>query len=299
MCRQMTMKGLWAVALCLALSPAWADTQVNETKPAEADGNLSISNVAGKITVEGWDRNEIQVEGTLGDGVERLEFDVSGDSAEIEVKLPRRGNVRNGQANLTIRVPVATQLDVETVSASISVSGVRGEEMELETVAGTIRVANCAGAIEAETVSGSIEVEGVPSSVQAEAVSGRIEIRGVSREVYAETISGPIEVEAGTVEDFSASTVNGAITFTGGLLNDGDIDVETINGSVTLNLRAPAHGDYSIETFNGRIQCDFGPEPSKKSRFGPGWKLDFEHGDNGADIRVSSFNGRVMIKRID
>ena len=51
---------------------------VNRTVPADAAGEVEISNVSGTIDVRGWDRSEVQVTGELGDDVERLDVESSG-----------------------------------------------------------------------------------------------------------------------------------------------------------------------------------------------------------------------------
>ena len=67
--------GSWRPRLLLAASPAsHAGTPINKRAAADPTGSVEVSNVSGTVTVTGWDRNEVEVTGELGEGTERLEF---------------------------------------------------------------------------------------------------------------------------------------------------------------------------------------------------------------------------------
>ena len=59
--------------------PAVADEQVNKTIDASPDGYVEIYNTSGSIEVTGWDRDEIEIKGTLGDSVEELVVERDGN----------------------------------------------------------------------------------------------------------------------------------------------------------------------------------------------------------------------------
>ena len=81
---------LGVLALALIAVNANADRQrVDETRDAKADGFVKITVVRGDIRIEGWDRDAIQVRGELDEQMEEFIFEVKGDDAFIEVKLPR------------------------------------------------------------------------------------------------------------------------------------------------------------------------------------------------------------------
>ena len=58
------------VALLLSPAVALADTRIDERHTLAAGGRIELSNVAGKVTVRGWDRNDVQLTGTLSDGLQ-------------------------------------------------------------------------------------------------------------------------------------------------------------------------------------------------------------------------------------
>ena len=49
---------------------------------------VEISNTAGSVVVTGWDRNEVEITGELGEGTERLDFTKGDKVTRIKVVLP-------------------------------------------------------------------------------------------------------------------------------------------------------------------------------------------------------------------
>ena len=105
---------------------------------ADAQGEVDISNVAGTVNVSGWDRNEVRVTGTPGRGRGAARFHQRGKRTLIKVVLKKSTHWGdNGDAELSIRVPAGSRLDVNTVSAEISVKRVSGLQ-RLQSVSGEI-----------------------------------------------------------------------------------------------------------------------------------------------------------------
>ncbi|MET0230605.1 MAG: hypothetical protein ABW186_06715, partial [Rhodanobacteraceae bacterium] len=62
-----------ASAMLLAVAgAAAAGTPINETRKADANARIDVSNIKGAVTVSGWDRNEVSISGSLGDGAKQL-----------------------------------------------------------------------------------------------------------------------------------------------------------------------------------------------------------------------------------
>ena len=64
--------------------------QVDEHRPLKANAQVEVSNVAGRIEVQTWDKNELHLTGTLSEEVEKLEITGDASHLRIEVKLPKR-----------------------------------------------------------------------------------------------------------------------------------------------------------------------------------------------------------------
>jgi len=153
-------------ALCAVASPASAGTPINQRAAADPSGAVEISNVAGTVRVTGWDRNEVEVTGDLGEGTERLEFAVIDKVTRVKVILPDRShNVED--TDLVVRIPSASRLAVTTVSADIEVQDVKGAQ-RLQTVSADIRTQAAAEDVECKSVSGDVAVNGAGQTLRRE-----------------------------------------------------------------------------------------------------------------------------------
>ena len=142
----------------LAIADAAIADEVQRSVDASPDGTVSVSNVSGSIEITGWSRNQVDVAANLGSRVEELIVERDGDEVLIKVRTPRNGS-HGIRADLAIRVPEGSSLDVGAVSADIEVSNVRGAQ-RLHAVSGDIVTEVYDADIQAEVVSGDIEITG-------------------------------------------------------------------------------------------------------------------------------------------
>jgi len=272
---------------------AHADRAVNETRPLAADGRVEVSNISGKITVIGWTGDGVEITGTLEDGVKDLDIMSSGSRLSVEVELEHR--LRNsGSAYLTFKIPVTATIEVETVSAGISVAGVQGE-VDLESVSGEIEITGETRSLEASSVSGDVVATVTSGSADLESVSGDIIVRRATGRLEAAVVSGNIEIEAGDLDSFHAETVSGSIFCAANPTDRALFSLETMSGRIELVVAQDVDADFSIETYSGSIDNKFGPPPKRTDKYGPGKELRFTNGSGGARISIESFSGSVKL----
>lgn len=248
-------------SLLLSATAAMAAATVNETRPVAPDARIAIEVISGSITVEGWDRPEIKVTGTLGESVSDLVIEGDRRRIGISVGLQEHRRHRNGDVQLDLRVPRGAELHVETVSAPLKVTGV-------------------AGALSVATVSGDIVLDTTALRIEAESVSGKVGLmlRGPVQTLGVETVSGEIEVDTA-------------------LARGARVEVSTVSGEVTFALPAAIAADFDVSTFSGSIRNEFGPAAERSSSYAPGKKLQFSTGGGGADLTIESFSGAITLKK--
>jgi len=281
---------IWMLAAGVTL----ADTAVDETRPLAADGRVEINNVAGSVDVVGWSGTEVHITGTLGTNIEDLEISSGGSRLEIVVKQARRSN-RGASASLTVKMPRTADLEVETVSAEITVDDVEGD-LSLESVSGEIEVTGQPRSVEAVSVSGDVRVASTSGRSQLESVSGNIVVGRAVGELEADVVSGDIDVEAGRLDSFEAETVSGSITCAAQPGGRARYSIESMSGTVELVLPVDVNADFEIETYSGSISNQIGPEASRSDEYGPGKELRFRAGSGGARIEIESFSGNVRLR---
>ncbi len=281
------------VALAVA-GVAQADRMVDETRPLAADGRVEISNISGRIEIIGWSGDGVSITGKLEDGVEELAISSGGSHLRIEVELERRTR-NNGSAYLTIKVPRNASLEIETVSANISVDGVLGE-LKLESVSGRVEVSGETRSVEASSVSGDVIATSTSGSSELESVSGNIVVRRATGRLDANVVSGNIEVEGGDLDSFDAETVSGSIFCAASPTDRGRFTIETMSGKVEMVVSSDISADFYIETYSGSIKNDIGPAPKRTDKYAPGKELRFTAGTGSAKISIESFSGSVNLR---
>lgn len=293
------------LASLVAGASALAATPINETRPLPATGHVSIDNLKGSITVRTWDRAEVRLGGSLGEGVEKLEIDTRGDRLVVTVRYPQRSGWFGGGSSkaeptaLEVTVPATAGLKVSSVSASIDVAGTRGPRLALASVSGDVRVRDArAGEASFETVSGNVDAEVASSSTTAETVSGDLRLRGaLDGRIEVESVSGDLGLRAGRVARLDASSVSGDADLQFSMAPGARVNAETLSGDLTLRLPADASGRIQASSFSGSIRSPVGKVVTE--RYGPGSSLSGTLGDGDADLQLESFSGDIRIRTGD
>lgn len=299
----MKLKSHMMLVLLLAGSAtALAGTPINESRDADATARIDISNVRGSVTVSVWEQNRVEITGTLGKGSKSLRIDGSGSRIDIEVEKPESSGWFNWGSNsqmedsiLDIRVPRTAELHIDTVSAEVTVTGLAGQLLNVDSVSGKIHLDSSARELEVGSVSGRVELTGDGERAHVDTVSGDIDSRANRERLKLETVSGNIAASTGTYREFSASSVSGDISLRGKPTSDARVDAETMSGDIRIDAGADLSARIEAETFSGRIRSDFGKV--EEPEHGPGRSLDATVGDGSARIKIDTFSGDISIRR--
>ncbi|HET6554351.1 MAG TPA: DUF4097 family beta strand repeat-containing protein [Dyella sp.] len=290
--------------LSLSIGQALADTPINLTHDASPNARISISNVKGAVTVTAWDRNQVQVGGRLGDGAKPLA--IEGSNSDMEIKVESQGksgwfnwNNENsmGSTTLDVRVPKGASLDVDVVSAPLSIDGIDGGTIKANTVSGKARVNARSPDVDVESVSGSIELAGSAGKVSLQTVSGDILAPNVGNEAELQTVSGRIRVNGGPWRKLNLSTVSGDVQLSGGMAPNGVFDVDSMSGDVQVQVPSNLSATIHANTFSGDLRSDFGTV--KKVEHGPGSELQATAGAGNAKMNIETFSGDLRIRHQD
>jgi DUF4097 and DUF4098 domain-containing protein YvlB len=285
------------LALLLAAPPAAADTPINRRTAADPRGLVEISNTAGRVTVTGWDRNEVEVKGSLGDGSERLDFTTASKVTRVKVVLPNKSwGVED--TDLIVKVPIGSTITVNTVSADIEVHGVQGSQ-RLQSVSADVTTEAGAEDVECKTVSGDLTVAGTGQKglLTITTVSGDATVSRVAGEVNGNTVSGNFTLGVGETARSRLRTTSGDLSLTSQLAPDGRLDVESISGDVRLDLAQPVNAEFEVSSFSGEIRNCFGPKATRTDEYAPGKELRFVEGKGAARVRIKTLSGDVNVCR--
>jgi hypothetical protein len=285
-------------------SGARAATPINETRPLAARGHLSVDNLKGSIEVKAWDRNEVKIEGSLGQGVEKLEILGDAQHLSVKVKYPKSGGLgffsgsdKSEPSQLRLMVPLQANLEVDAVSADIDVSGLASGELSIDSVSGNINVVGAPGEATIDSVSGDLRLILNSANVSTESVSGDIDLRGrLAGDVRVETVSGDIDVSGhqSSVKKFSGTTVSGDIRVGTALAGGGRIGLESVSGNLTLRMPANLSAQVLGKSFSGDLQA---PDVKiERPKHGPGSSFEHRYGSGDGEVSLESFSGDARLQ---
>ena len=220
--------------------------------PYSADGTYSVKAddlkeldidwISGSVKVELTDGDVIRFQETADRAIsekDALRYGVSGGKLRIQAckknhvgKLPRKDLVLSLPRTLADRLQ---ELEIDTVSASISAADLQVKELELNTVSGKVEASNM-----------------IAEEAEIDSVSGRINVSGSARKVKVSSVSGPIECNMDECRDIRANTVSGQVTF---VLRSTpkELKVYTTSGEVRLALPTEASCAIELDAMSGKL----------------------------------------------
>ncbi len=294
------VSSLLFVSLVALATTSGAATPIEQTRPLDPQGSVEVQNIKGRIQVRGWDRPEVRISGSLGDGVETLLVEGDARHLVVKVKYPKGGGwggKQSASTDLQLSVPLRADLDINSVSATVDVTGVAPSRLSIESVSGDISVAAAPAEVDVDSVSGQLRLTVNSASVEVQTVSGDVQLRGrMNGEIKAETVSGDIDVlvNGERVRELSASTVSGNATLRAGLAPKGEIKLESVSGDLLLVLPRTLSAQVTGESFSGDLKAP--GAKIQKPEHGPGSNFNARYGAGDGEIRIETFSGNGELR---
>ncbi len=159
-----TVVSLLSVVFFFALSAHEISGQkrFSRSYPAGQNVRLELTNRSGTVTVEGWDRQEINISAYLEAPAATLVPQSLSGTIYLNLVKDNQGRAEVGNVNFTIKVPFTSSVDIETRIGNLSVSNIRGSLVRAHiTSDGDITLTNiAASAVSAQNGIGDIFFDG-------------------------------------------------------------------------------------------------------------------------------------------
>jgi len=300
-----------------ALAQAPART-VSDTVPLASDGEVTVDNHEGSITVTTWDRDQVQYEAEImptddpdaekvsiqvQSGNDRLQLATEheeGDDESVVFGFSEDG-LQWGGTNIpavhyTIKMPRTAALGIDDHESTINVTGLAGR-LQIDTHKGPITRAEQRGEVTIDSHESPISIDDQEGDVQLDTHEGRVDLRRMAGRLSLDTHEGELTAEEmnGGVR-FESHDGSARVSFA--TLSD-DVFAETHDGGVTLAL--PARSGFDLDT-------DFDDDVDLRSDFDLRSirLLDDEDDDavnyrgdvngGGPEIRLESHDGDVALR---
>ncbi|MEO8042423.1 MAG: DUF4097 family beta strand repeat-containing protein, partial [Acidobacteriota bacterium] len=270
-----------------------------QTYPLSKNGNVSVSNVNGSITVEAWDRDEVRLEATkIADSKETL--------ADVDIKVEATAD------------SFSVEADYKSWKWNDKRSENRSRKLEVEF---RLFVPRAAVLNEIETVNGSVTVSNFTNATKISAVNGDVVATNLRGAASLSTVNGTVTADFDRVDGSSKinlSTVNGTVSLIVPSDVNATIKADSLNGNITNDFGLPVRkGQYvgrdlygrvgtgeaqiKLNSVNGKLSIgrkNDGRTPNPATNLLPNKKAD-EDWDEGADADAEAAATAVEAAKVD
>lgn len=141
---------------------AFGQKKFSKSYPASKNVRLQLTNRSGTITVEGWNKDEVQVVAQLEAPAANIVPQNLSGTIIINLKKDNQGRDEVGNVNFTVKVPYSSAVDIETMIGNLNVSNVGGGLVRAHiTSEGDITLTNInAESVSAANITGDIFFDG-------------------------------------------------------------------------------------------------------------------------------------------
>lgn len=231
----------------------------HKTLSLDKDGTFSLMNLNGPVTIEAWNRDEVDIRAEKAvrgrrENLDKIKIEIESGSHRIVVNtvFPKIRSFR-GKVSYEIKVPEGLKLEkIRTVNGNLNIYG-PVTDVRATTTNGNISISEASGQLDFSTTNGNVKTEDIHGEISARSTNGSIylEVDSISDEITARTTNGGISL---TIDSRNI---------------DADVEARTTNGRMTIDFPVTIQsGQISKRSLDGRIG-DGGPLISLKTTNGP------------------------------
>jgi DUF4097 and DUF4098 domain-containing protein YvlB len=281
-----------AALLLASTSARVSANDLDQQVPTDPHGTVEVSTFSGSVDVTGWDQPQVSVHSSGSNDATHVE--VRSEHGRVAVTVRMHGFHRGGDVDLRIKIPRSNELDVTTVSADVTSSGVLGTQ-RLKTVSGRIKADFVQADIEAKTVSGDVDLmgQGKPVGLHASSISGSVRVEHGAGDAEATTVSGDLDMHLDPGRSVRTRNTSGRTVIRGSLAKDADIDAQSVSGDIRLHASPRGGYEYEVSTFSGSIRNCFNAQAEHTSQYGPGERLNGSRGNASGHVRMKTMSGEL------
>ena len=255
--------GLVLAPAALAQAPA---RTVSDTVPLATDGEVTVDNHEGRITVTAWDRNQVRYEAEImptdeDPEAEKVTIQVQSSNDRLHLATEheegddestvfgfdedgfRWGGINIPAVHYTLKVPRSAALTIDDHESRIDVTGLAGH-LRIDTHEGPITVERQRGAVTVDSHESPISVTDQKGDVTIDTHEGRMELHRITGRLSVDTHEGELTAEE-MEGDVRFESHDGSARVSFATFSD-DMFADTHEGDVTLTL--PVGTGFDLDT---------------------------------------------------
>jgi DUF4097 and DUF4098 domain-containing protein YvlB len=276
--------GLLTAGLLLCGAASASPDRLVRHFQVEARPVVTLHNPNGTVTVRAWTKREVMV--TANRASDRVEVVAEQTGNRVDITTHQAFETvapEDLRADYEISVPEDAELQIHDDSGAVTVNNVLGD-MNVETVAAGVDLADAAGYLTVKTVGGSFQCVRCAGRLEVSSISGNF--RFVDLRSY----------------HVRAQTSTGNILFNGEFLPNGLYRLKNYSGVIEVRFSPADSFDLSATSLKGKVNNEAKLTPPahpdrSTSRFGNSLFGTFNEGR--AKVELTSFDGTINIRKRD
>jgi DUF4097 and DUF4098 domain-containing protein YvlB len=265
------------VGLLAAQNPSQVEKTLNTTPTPR----VTVSNLAGRIIVRGWNKTQVHALYNTSSPLIEVDFDQlpsQGAADKVHFITRSTGRTSNATADYTLDVPQASSLEIHNPQGSVRIEAIQGST-SVDSIAGSVSLSDVTGHLSVQTVGGDIDIIGAAGRVEAYSTYGSLHFINASP------------------SDVRANTTTGDIVYQGNFAPGGRYVMTNYSGNIEILCPPSTSFELNAKTVRGRLENAFPMVTNHRlsSALGRGNSLFGTISTGKATLEVKSFSGTIQI----
>jgi hypothetical protein len=266
---------------------------ISQSLSVNIDGKVFVEIPRGLVYIQGWDKQEIMVQGELEDTARSLTFKTKKDKTLIKIHTGRQQSWGDASV-LKIFIPQQTSLYFKGLDTSFVITKLN-KYIEGKSINGDLKVGQSHGKIKLSVVSGNINVDDSSGLIKIESVTGDVDFTGDSDEAYLKTMSGDITADISGSNNLTIKNISGDTIISGQVKKDAELKLTSVSGEIVYMATSKLNAQCEmVSQFGGEITnllTDDLPVDGNLHKK----TLNFISGDGSGTLSMNTVTGSVTI----
>ncbi len=273
-----------------------AGENVNLSLPVDTTGIVFVEIPRGIVSIQGWDKQEVMVQGELDDTIEKLIFNTK--KAKTLIKIDTKGQRHWGDASvLKIFMPQQSKLLFKGIDTSFSITKLNNH-IEGKSINGDLVVKKSNGKIKLSVVSGNAKVVDSSGYTKIQSVSGMVEFAGDFEQAFLKSMSGDITADISGTNKLTIKNISGDTQISGQVKKQAQLKLTSVSGDILYKVTGGLNAKCEVVSqfggdINNQLTADLPIDGNLHKK-----TLSFISGDGSGKLYMNTVTGSVTIERI-
>ncbi len=274
-----------------------AGEKVHQSLSVNATGIVFVEIPRGLVKIQGWDKQEVMIQGELDDTVKTLIFKTKKSKTLIKVDI--QGQKHWGDVSLLkIFMPQQSQLRFKGIDTSFSLAKL-SSHIEGKSISGDLLVKKSDGKIKLSVVSGDVRLVESSGQIQIESVSGAIDFSGDFEQAFLKSMSGDITADISDTKKLTIKNISGDTQISGQVKNQAELKFSSVSGDIFYKVSDELNAECEVVSqFGGEINnllTEDVPTDSNSHKK----TLSFISGDGSGTLIMKTITGSITIEKMN